>query len=169
MKRLSDNEFQATLDKGVCFLCNDKYSSKHSCKVKENRELMLYIAKEEEDWEEGEVKVEAKPIVVELKTLEVKEETKIVLPTILGFTSKGTMKLKGAVCGREVIILIDRGATHNFIHQKVVNELDLPNKGEAKFRVTIGDGIALEGKGTCKQLEVKLLELTIVADFLAIE
>lgn len=74
VKCLSDNEFRARLDKGLCFQCNDKYSSEHICKVNKNRELMSFIANEKEDWEEGEVKLEAKPQVVELETLELKEE-----------------------------------------------------------------------------------------------
>ncbi|TYK26552.1 Retrotransposable element Tf2 [Cucumis melo var. makuwa] len=139
VKCLSDSEFRARLDKGLCFQCNDKYSPGHRCKG------------------------------VEFKTLKVKGETEILLRTILGFTSKGTIKLRGTVRGREVIILIDNGATHNFIHQGVVEESVLPLEGKTKLIVTIGDGTALEGKGICKRLEVKLPELTIVADFLVIE
>ncbi|TYK02192.1 peroxidase 64 [Cucumis melo var. makuwa] len=61
----------ARLDKGLCFRYNDKYSYEHKCKVKENREVMLLIANGEEDRDEGEVKVEAKPEVVKcsFKTL----------------------------------------------------------------------------------------------------
>ncbi|KAA0054184.1 retrotransposon protein [Cucumis melo var. makuwa] len=40
---------------------------------------------------------------------------------------------------------------------------------ENKFGVTIGDGTTLEGNRICKTVEVKLPELTIVADFLVIE
>lgn len=61
------------------------------------------------------------------------------------------MKLRGTVRGREVIILIDSGATHNFIHQGVVEELNLQLKGKNKFKVTIGDRTVLEGKGICKE------------------
>lgn len=65
LKCLSNSEFRARLDKGLCFRYNDKYSYEHKCKVKENREVMLLIANGEEDRDEGEVKVEAKPEVVE--------------------------------------------------------------------------------------------------------
>ncbi|KAA0032689.1 peroxidase 64 [Cucumis melo var. makuwa] len=82
---------------------------------------------------------------------------------------RGTTKLRGTVSGREVIILIDSWATHNFIHQGIVEELALSLEGKTEFGVTIGDGAALEGKGICKKVEVKLPELTIVADFLVID
>lgn len=98
MKRLSDSEFRARLNKRLCFRCNDKYSPGNWCKVKANRELMFFIANDE-DWEDADGKVEAEPEMVELKTLEVKGETEIALRTILGFTSKGTMKLSGTMMG----------------------------------------------------------------------
>ena len=37
LRRLSDTEFRARLDKGLCFRCNEKYSPGHRCKVKEKR------------------------------------------------------------------------------------------------------------------------------------
>ena len=100
VKRLMDSEFRVRLDKGVYFRCNEKYSHGHRCKIKENRELMLIILNEEEDLEEAatngnkETKMKTGIEIIELKTLEVMGEMKIALQTILGFTSKGTMKLK---------------------------------------------------------------------------
>ena len=34
-KRLTDIEFQARKEKGLCFRCNEKYSADHKCKMKE--------------------------------------------------------------------------------------------------------------------------------------
>ena len=48
IKRLSDAEFRARLDIGLCFRCNKKYSHGHRCNIKEKRELMLFIVNEEE-------------------------------------------------------------------------------------------------------------------------
>ena len=45
----------------------------------------------------------------------------------------------------------------------------MPLEIKNKFGVTIGDGTTLEGNRICKTVEVKLPELTIVADFLVIE
>ena len=72
MKRLSDSEFQARLDKGLCFRCNEKYSPGHRCKGKTNRELMFFIANEEEELEDVNGKEEAELEIVELVTLEIK-------------------------------------------------------------------------------------------------
>ena len=92
VKRLSDSEFRARLDKGLCFRCNEKYSPGQWCKGKTNCELMFFIANEEE-LEEVNGKEEGELETVELETLEIEGKTEIALRTILGFTSKGTMKL----------------------------------------------------------------------------
>ncbi|KAA0038265.1 retrotransposon protein [Cucumis melo var. makuwa] len=57
VRRLSDSEFRARLDKGLCFRCNNKYSHGYRCKIKDNRELMLLIMNEE-DKDEADVKEE---------------------------------------------------------------------------------------------------------------
>ncbi|KAL0539505.1 hypothetical protein IC582_023720 [Cucumis melo] len=169
VKRLSDSEFRARLDKGLCFRCNDKYSPGHRCKAKTNRELMFFITNEDEELGTEEEMEDEVTEEAELGSLVIKGGSEISLRTILGFTSKGTMKIRGTICDREVIILIDSGATHNFIHRGVVEELALPLERRNKFGVTIGDGTALEGNGICKTVEIKLPELIIVADFLVIE
>lgn len=58
---------------------------------------------------------------------------------------------------------------HNFIHQRLVNELGSEVTKGSSFGVTIGDRTMREGHGVCKRVEVKLLKLTVIADFLAIE
>ena len=77
MKRLSDTEFRARLDKGLCFKCNERYSPVHRCKTKEKRELMLFIMNEEESVEEEDQTEENSDEVVELKQLNLTERTKI--------------------------------------------------------------------------------------------
>lgn len=67
VKRLSDVEFRARLDKGLCFRCNEKYSHGHRCKVKEKREPMLLIFNEQEGLEEEGVAIEVEEEVVELR------------------------------------------------------------------------------------------------------
>ena len=96
------------------------------------------------------------------------EDIEVELRTIMGFTAKGTLKLKGIVKEKGVVVMIDSGTSHN-IHQRLVDELGLKIVEEARFGVTVGDGTVRAGWGLCKRVEVKLLELTIIEDFLAIE
>lgn len=43
-----------------------------------------------------------------------------------------------------MILLIDNGAIHNFIHQKIVDEPNLPISEGTRFEVTIGDRSVVE-------------------------
>lgn len=79
------------------------------------------------------------------------------------------MKLKGKIKGKEVAVLIDIGATHNFIHEALVEEKQLTITQGTKFGVSIGDGTRCLGKGISKRVELRLKEMTIIADFLAVE
>ena len=87
----------------------------------------MFILNEEEGQEEEVIMVEVEEEVVELKNLEVPTGIKIELRTTVGFSVKGTMKLRGSVKGKEIVVLIDIEATHNFIHQTLVDELGLIN------------------------------------------
>ena len=161
VNRLSDAEFRARLHKGLYFKCNEKYSQGHRCKIKEKRELMLFILNEEESSEEGTSEGNTEE-VVELKQLDITEGTEIELnitegtemeiKRIIGFSSKGTMKLKDTVKGKEVVVSIDSGATHNFIHQTLVEEKHIVIEKGTHFGVTIGNGTRAKERGCVRGL-----------------
>ncbi|XP_038906781.1 uncharacterized protein LOC120092698 [Benincasa hispida] len=165
MKRLLDSEFRDQLDKGLCFRCNEKYALGCRCKVKENRELMLFITNKEEetvvDEEEGEE-------LKEMKAIEDEDKAEIVLRSMFGLSARGTMKLKGELKGKEVLVLIDCETTHNFVHQKIVRELHLPID-KKNFNVVIENGTVIQEEGVCKALELNPPALTVKTDFLAID
>ena len=54
------------------------------------------------------------------------EAIKLSLNSVVGLSEPHTMKLKGEIQGKEVVVLIDCGATHNFISKPVVESLQIP-------------------------------------------
>lgn len=127
---------------------------------------MLLILNEEESNEKEATTEDEVEEVIEPNQLDLNEIAEIELRVITVVTSKGTMKLKGQMNGREVILLIDSSATNNFISQVLVEELRLGIDPRTQFGVTIEDSTRCEGKGICKRVKVKLKELTVIADFL---
>lgn len=93
----------------------------------------------------------------------------VALNTVAGFTTPGTMKLKGAIQGREVVILIDCGATHNFIAHSLSEELKLPCSETTSYGVIMGTRLAVKGKGICCGVVLELPKLTVKEDFLPLE
>ena len=81
--------------------------------------------------------------------MEVVETIELSLNSVVGLTTSGMMKLKGMINGKEVIVLIDCGATHNFIGTNLVKELQLPLVTTNSYGVVMGTGIAVKGKGIC--------------------
>lgn len=87
---------------------------------------------------------------------------------VVGFSTLGTMKIKGQVGDLDRVILVDCRATHNFISQKIVEKLNLPLLDTGHYGVIMGSGLAIKGKGMCKVVIVRLQEIVIIEDFLTI-
>ncbi|KAL0540117.1 hypothetical protein IC582_024347 [Cucumis melo] len=96
-RRLPDAEFQARKEKGLCFRCNEKYSADHKCKMKELRELKMFVVIKE--GEEYEIIEENTAEEKTLAILQVEEEQKafaeLSLNSVIRLNDPGTMKVKG--------------------------------------------------------------------------
>ncbi|KAL0551289.1 hypothetical protein IC582_010375 [Cucumis melo] len=78
------------------------------------------------------------------------------------------MKIKGMIRGRAIVVLIDCGATHNFISDKLVTQLLLLEES-SHYGVILGSRSAVKGKGICKQVELLQGDWKIVNNFLPLE
>lgn len=79
------------------------------------------------------------------------------------------MKLKGKIKESSVVVLIDWGATHNFLSQKVIETLQYATIVTSNYGVVMGTGVAVKGKGVCKGVVLKLLEIPVIENFLPLE
>lgn len=76
---------------------------------------------------------------------------------------------KGSIGNQPVVVLIDYGNTHNFIAQRLVDDLKLPITVTKNYGVILGSGRAVKGKGICKAVAIKVADITIVENFLPLE
>ncbi|KAA0041085.1 uncharacterized protein E6C27_scaffold477G00590 [Cucumis melo var. makuwa] len=110
--------------------------------MKEQRELRMFVVVNET--EEYEIIQESEPERKELTRLEVKGDNtayvELSINSMVGLNDPGTMKVRGKMQEEDVIILIDCGATHNFVSEKLVKKLQLPTKETAHY----GDFLPLE-------------------------
>lgn len=88
--------------------------------------------------------------------------------SVVRLTTLGMMKLNGKL-GQKEVVLIDSGASHNFISTKIVQQLDLTPSGTPGYGVIIGSGLTVKGKDVCKQIPLKLQSMLEVEDFLPLE
>lgn len=120
----------------MCYKCGGPFHPLLQCPDKQLKLMVL----DEDETEEGDGKIVA---------LEVEEEEDIdgeCSTMSLGslIEEKGskpqTVKLKGMLGGVPVLILVDSGATHNFISKKLVTNLGWPVEDTRPLTIQLGDG-----------------------------
>ena len=65
-----------------------------------------------------------------------------------------TLKIEGAIDGIPVIILVDSGATHNFVSRKLVTALGLPATFFLGINIQLGDSYKVFVNQRCPNLNV---------------
>ena len=107
--------------KGLCYNFDDKYFPGHKCK-----EPNLFIAISEDvsenDVDDPLVELSHEPIDMTPPSDPSEVELVIFLNSFTGFYAPQTLKLIGYIKHRKVIILVDSGSIHNFIHRCIAQE-----------------------------------------------
>lgn len=132
-KRLPDNELMNKLAKGLCFRCDNKFSPGHRCKKQELQVMLYYDSEIDGEEEEKILEIAEETKKVAPATLEVMnihepelKDADLAINSMVGLDSPRTMKLLGTVGGRSVVVLIDSGASHNFIEEELIKDLGIP-------------------------------------------
>lgn len=68
------------------------------------------------------------------------------LNTVVGITNQKTPKLMGKISGHNVIVMVDPGATHNFISEDVIKKLGIRVMDGKEFKMALGNGDIIKGK-----------------------
>lgn len=146
--------------RNLCFKCGGPFHSRHQCPDKQLRIMVI----DEEDESEGEAHVmdlggkdegdiEGECSVMSLASLQAEKHWQ-----------PRTMKLRGLVKGVPILILIDSGATHNFISRKLVQAMEWPVEETAPMKVKLGDGYKVTSQGKCTDLSISIGTITITMD-----
>lgn len=148
-----------------CRHCGERFFAGHRCKAFQRLKKMELDDSEVKDEEElsDEEKSE------DHNDTQEQELHVLSLNSMVGITSKKTMKMKGRMGDRDVVVLIDSGATCNFISKKLVGELKLPVVETVGFGVAVGNGEVISGSGKCEGVEVLIQGVTIKEEFLLFE
>jgi hypothetical protein len=104
--------------KGLCCNCDDKYFLGHKCK---EQNFFMAISKDilEEDVETPLMFESPETTDITAPSDPPEVETVISLNSLIGFSPPQTLKLIDYIKHRKVIILLDSGSTHNFIHHRI--------------------------------------------------
>ena len=107
--------------KGLCYNCDEKYFPGHKCK---EQKIFMAISEEiSEEYEETPSMYESPESTNITPPSDPPEvEPVISLNALTSFFAPQTLKLIGYIKHRKVIILVDSGSTHNFIHHHIAQE-----------------------------------------------
>jgi hypothetical protein len=137
--------------KGLCYNSDDKYFLGHKCK-----EQNLYMAISNDVSEED---VETPLVSESPETMDItppsdpsKVEPDISLNALTGFSVPKTLKLIGYIKHRKVIILVDSGNAHDFIHRCISQETHCYIHAVNNFQIMIANGISMKCGECCENV-----------------
>jgi hypothetical protein len=104
--------------KGLYYNCDEKYFLGHKCK---EQKLFMAISEDvsEEDVEAPLMSESPEPTDITPPSNPPEVEPVISLNALTDFFAPQNLKLIGYIKHRKVIILVDSGSTHNFIHRRI--------------------------------------------------
>lgn len=145
VRNLPYSEYIKRREEGKCFRCSGPFSPGHHCP---ERGIRMLILDEEEEESENDGGDELNIATMDLSALFAR-----------------TMKLRRRVVRREVLVLIDSGASHNFISRRVVEELEMAVVETPPYMVSLGDGQRKRINGCCEQVALEMGEAEVVERF----
>ena len=86
---------------------------------------------------------------------------------LAGITTPQTLKIEGHIKKKKVIVLIDLGRTHNFIHCKVAKELNCFLYLAPEFQVMVANGRTINCSGKCHNIKLTMGEYVLTSPMLA--
>ncbi|VFQ94589.1 unnamed protein product [Cuscuta campestris] len=145
--RLSHAERTERSKKGLCWYCDEKWTSTHNRK---RRFLVLMGPDDDEDEPDTAGNLESlsdNPVI--------SADVSSIL-ALAGSPSPRSLRMAGMIKDGVVQVLLDGGSTNNFIHPAVAERLALPLQPVTSFRVYVGNGDSLRCTYSCPQTPLSL-------------
>ncbi|XP_010496259.1 PREDICTED: uncharacterized protein LOC104773362 [Camelina sativa] len=163
-RRLTDSKANDRRAKGLCFRCDERFHAGHWCRMKE---LQVMVVSEELG--DAECFYDVEEEAFDAVTGDVAECAVLSLGSAAGISSPRTMKLRGSIKTEEVTILIDSGASHNFISCHVVRRVGLMLRGTQEYGNWMGTGIVVHGIGVCQDVRLAIPGYNLEGEGLMVE
>ena len=165
IRSIHNKEMAERREKGLCFRCGGKYHpTLHKCPERAMR--MLILGEGETLNEEGEI------VALEVEGAGSDEEIEVECNSMGVLGTMGeyrTMKIEGMVKNVGVLVLIDSGASHNFISTEITTALGLTVTPVASRKIKLGDGHKVTTKGACKGIQMRLGSIEVLVDALVFD
>lgn len=161
--KLSDTDYDYKKKNTLCFKCPERWSRTHICRYKQlqffivSQGTEIYLMEDEFQYAEEHI------------TKTTTEIIELSLYSFMGWSSPTTTKLEGRLGKLRVVVLIDSGATHNFISPKTVQRARLKETITKYISVLVCTEITVSGSEVCKGVQLQLQAVRIISDFVILE
>jgi hypothetical protein len=141
--------------KVLCYNCDDKYFSVHKCK-EQNIFMAIFEEISEEDKETPSMSESTESTDISPPSDPPEVEPVISLNALTSFSTPQTLKLISNIKHRKVIILVDSGNTHNFIHHCIAQETHCYIHAVNNFQIMISNGGSMKCGGHCENVRLQI-------------
>jgi hypothetical protein len=161
VQKVSPTEMEERRKQGLCYYCDDKYAPGHKCheqkffQIDGSEDRMSDEAPEPEDTEP------TLPLSEHIAPPVEPEEPVISLHALAGISAPQTLKIKGYIKQWSVVVLIDSGNTHNFIHRRVVEDVNCFIRPVSNFQILIANGGTMKCGGRCENVKLQMGDYTL--------
>lgn len=161
--RLTEAQITEKKRLGLCFKCDAKWSKQHLCPNASLQVLVVLNGMEVEVMDPDHIDVEEDDIVWEPQL------RAISLNSFWGLTSPTTTKLRGVLKKQSVVVMLDSGATHNFISPAMLQRAHLKTSTRPGLEILLGTGVSVHSYGVCENVEITLQGATFITNFIVLE
>jgi hypothetical protein len=138
--RVDENTRRELRRKQLCFTCKEPWNPTHKCM---GRGQVHYIEVTSDNEEEEEIdqiqNMEAETIETEEEQI-TGQDSMATLASISGVPKYNTFRMRGVLQGQRVSVLIDGGASHNFIDSTLLKRRHIPTVEFEGFKVEVAGG-----------------------------
>jgi hypothetical protein len=168
IQKLTRDEMVEYQLKGLCYNCDEKYFPGHKCK---EQNLFMAISKDisEEDVETTLVSESPESTDITPPSNPPEVETIISLNALTSFSTPQTLKVIGCIKDQKVIILVDSGNTHNFIHRCIAQETRYYIHVVNNFQIIISNGGSMKCGGRCENVRLQIGDYDLKYHMFAID
>jgi hypothetical protein len=168
IQKLTRDEMDERQLKGICYNCDEKYFPSHKCKEKK---IFMAISEDisEEDVETPFVSESPESTDITPPSDPPEVEPVISLNDLTGFSAPQTLKLISYIKHRKVIILVDSGSTHNFIHRRIAQETHFYIHVVNNFQIMIANGGSMKCGGSCENVCLQICDYHMKSHMFAID
>ncbi|XP_052111623.1 uncharacterized protein LOC127742995 [Arachis duranensis] len=155
-RRLSAAEIKQRRDKGLCYYCDEKYSTGHKCK---SSYLLLVGSEELEELTRdrpSDFPLSDHDPLHSSPELSDDEVVEISFNAMVGAYHPETIRVAGTCEGLPVMVLVDGGSTHNFMKESTAKRLKLPLTPVHQLNVYVGNGECIGCASKCNDVPLRM-------------